>query len=86
MGKKTHKHKRSSDFDTFDDVENFYDEEFDSKELSRDIYSTEWGMYPESDDLGRPQSKSRRQGGKNRVYSELNDWEEFGERDSWYMH
>ena len=52
MGKKTRDYDHDLDYDALDDYENGLDDDYDLRELSRDIYSTEWGDFPESDRTG----------------------------------
>jgi hypothetical protein len=87
MSKKSRKKRQKIDVefdeDGFDDM---YDDDYDLDNLSRDIYSTEWGNY-EFDNDKRGGSDARRRIERHRdmkkLYSELNDWEEFGTEDSW---
>ncbi len=83
MSKKSRQQKqklRVVDIDEFDEE---FDEEFDLDDLSRDIYSTEWGDDVDSDQSFSARRKIERRKERQKLYSELNDWEEFGERDNW---
>ncbi len=86
MGKKSRKHRRDLDWIPFDGFDDIYDEELDIKDFSRDIYSTDLGDYSEKEDRSSTRRKIERRGDMKRLYSELNDWEEFGSHESWRLH
>lgn len=81
MAKSKRKRRDISDFDSVDDFGHLDGEEFDLEELSRDIYSTEW-----SDDVSlsgdrltaRRRIERRRE--MHKLYSELDEWDSFGDR------
>lgn len=83
MGKHTRKHKRKVDFDPYDDFDDLYDDDFDSIELSRDIFSTDWGDRYQDEDRINARRKIERRRDMKRLYSQLDEWEEFGERADW---
>ncbi len=86
MGKKSRKHHRDLNWIPFDGFDDIYDEDMDIKDLSRDIYSTDWGGYSERVDRSSTRRKIERRSDMKKLYSELNDWEEFGSRESWHIH
>ena len=80
MAKKGGKHDRDLDvFDDFDDL----DSDIDLKELSGDTYSADWEDFDEKRDRTDARRKIERRREMKRLYSELNDWEEFGLSDDW---
>ncbi len=83
MARKLQKHRRNVDPDQFDDFDDIYDENFDLDDLSRDIYSTEWGNDSEETERKSHRRKGGRRGELRRPHYELEDWEEFGEDDNW---
>ena len=84
MARKLKKQDYDLDFDSFENMDDDFEDDFDFKELSRDIYSTEWGDYAETEERSSSRRKIERRNDMKRLYSELNDWEEFGEQDNWY--
>jgi hypothetical protein len=88
MAKKARKHNREFKFDPYDDFDDMYDDDFDAKDLTRDFHSTEWGEENLSDwnGHGSARRKIERRNEIKRLYSELNDWEEFGEDENNYVY
>lgn len=86
MAKRARKKNRDFNFDPYDDFDDMYDDDFDPKDVSKDFYSTEWGEDDISDwnGHGTARRKIERRNEMKRLYSELNDWEEFGDSDNWY--
>ena len=83
MGKKVRKHKREMEFDPYEDFDDAYDGNIGMGDLSseflntnRDDYSARERDYSERRKMGRRRNAKRR-------YSELDDWEEFGELSDW---
>jgi hypothetical protein len=82
MGKKSGKNPREFELDEIDDFDDLDD--LDVKGLSRDIYSAEWDdEYEEKQDRADARRKIERRRDMKRLYSELNDWEEFGLNEDW---
>jgi hypothetical protein len=84
MGRKLKKQDYNLDFDPLESMDDGFEDGFDLDELSRDIYSAEWGDYAETEERSSSRRKIERRNDMKRLYSELNDWEEFGEEASWY--
>jgi hypothetical protein len=84
MAKKVGKKYRELDFDPYDEVDDLYDDELDVKELSRDIYSTEWGDdYLEPEERFSARRKIERRNDMRKLYSQLDEFEQFGDRGDW---
>lgn len=83
MARKRQKHGKATDFEAFDDFDALYDDEIDLKDLVRDFHSTEW--YGDSDRGGNftARRKIERRRDMKRLYSQLDDFEEFGENVDW---
>lgn len=83
MARKRQKHTQESEFDTFDDFDDLYDEDIDLRDLTRDFHSTDW--YGNQDTGGNfsARRKIERRRDMKKLYSQLDDWEEFGERADW---
>lgn len=83
MAKKARKQTREFEFEPFDDIDDMYDEDIDLKELSKDFFSTEWNEPTQRSSHGTARRKIERRNEMRKLYSELNDWEEFGQSDDW---
>jgi len=78
MGKKARKNYRNLGIQEDDDFDDLFDDDFDANDLSRDIYSTEWGEENETDDRISTRRKIERRNDMKKLYSQLDEWEEFG--------
>lgn len=83
MGKRARKHSRDFDFDPYDDFDDLYDDDLEKKEFARDIYSTEWGDHIEKDKRISSRRQIERRNEMKKLYSQLDDFEEFGEHSDW---
>ena len=83
MGKKSGKHHREFEFDDFDDFDDL-EEDLDPIGPSRGFQDADWDDDPiEKRGRGSARRKIERRRDMKRLYSELNDWEEFGLSDDW---
>lgn len=83
MARKSRK-KQTEKFDLFEDFDDFdFDEDLDLERLSRDLKSEEWGDFDDRGPRGSTRRKIERRQELKRLYSELNDWEEFGDTEHW---
>lgn len=78
MGKKSRKNYRNLDIEDNDDFEDLFDDGFDANDLSKDIYSTEWGDNDDADSGFSTRRKIERRKDMKKLYSQLDEWEEFG--------
>ena len=80
MASKKRKYRQKFEFDPYDglDFSDDYEDDVDIKDIARDFYSTysECEMGEESRITARRQIERRRD--MKKLYSELEDWEEFG--------
>ena len=84
MAKKARKKYRDLDFDPYADVDDLYDDELDVKELAGDIHSTEWDDdYLETEERFSARRKIERRNDMRRLYSQLDEFEQFGDRVDW---
>jgi len=83
MGKKSAKSGREMDFDPLDDFDDAYDDEIDIRELSRDFYSTDRDDQQYDDKRFTARRKIERRRDMKKLYSQLDEWEEFGESSDW---
>jgi hypothetical protein len=83
MASKKRKFRQKMDFDPYDDFDDLYDEDLDLKDIEKDIYSTDWedDMSESGKVSARRQIDRRRE--MKRLYSELDEWEEFVEKSGW---
>ncbi len=86
MARKGRKHTRELDFDPFDDFDDLYDDDLDLKELSRDFLGSDLDEAPGRGSHGSARRKIERRNEMRRLYSELNDWEEFGQDENWHAY
>lgn len=84
MSKRARKNYRNLDIGKDDDFDDLFEDDFDFDELSRDIYSTEWGEN-ESDSRISPRRKIERRRDLKRLYSQLDEWEGFGKNADSYI-
>ncbi len=85
MGKKSRKNYRNLDIEDNDDFEDLFDDGFDANDLSRDIYSTEWGDNDDSSSGFSTRRKIERRKDMKKLYSQLDEWEEFGKNPDYRM-
>ena len=83
MGKKSRDTIRRMEVESFDGHDDDFDGEFDLDELSRDIYSTDWGGEYETEERFSVRRKIERRADMKKLYSELDEWEEFGRINDW---
>lgn len=86
MEKRTRTNNGEFDDGPYDDFDDLFDDDFNIKSFSRNIHSTEWGDNGSERGRGSARRKIERRNEMKRLYSELNDWEEFGENENeiWY--
>jgi hypothetical protein len=73
-------------FDLFNDFDDFdFDEDPGLERFSRDLKGEEWGDYHDRGRRGSTRRQIERRQELKRLYSELNDWEEFGETEHWAL-
>jgi hypothetical protein len=83
MASKKRKVHQQMDFDPYDDYEDFYDEEMDISDIAKDFYSTDWESDFKSNRSMTARRKIERRRDMKRLWSELQDFEEFGEQADW---
>ena len=86
MAKKARNHKRETDFDPYDEFDDIYDDDLDLKELPRAFFSTEGNEPMQRTSHGSARRKIERRNEMRKLYSELNDWEEFGQDENWHAY
>ena len=85
MAKKAGKKYRELDFDPYDDADDLYgDGELDDSELSRDMLSSDWGDDSlDAEERLSARRKIERRKDMRKLYSQLDEFEEFGDRADW---
>lgn len=81
MAKKARKKYKELDFDPFDEFEESFDEDMDVKELAQ---SGDWDdYYEEKEERFSARRKIERRNDMKKLYSQLDEWEQFGDRVDW---
>jgi hypothetical protein len=83
MAKKARKKYKELDFDPFDEFDDLYDDEFEPKELSRDVRHAARGDDFEKEERFSARRKIERRNDMRKLYSQLDEWEQFGKRGDW---
>lgn len=83
MASRKRKFRQKMDFEPYDDVDFKYDDDTDIKDIARDFYSAD--SYYESNEESRITARRQieRRRDMKRLYSELDEWEEFGDHEDW---
>jgi len=84
MGKRARKNYRNVSIENEDDFDDLFDDDFDTHELSKDFYSTEWGD-DDGDSSVNARRKIERRKDIKKLYSQLDEWEEFGKNPESYL-
>jgi hypothetical protein len=83
MAKKARKKYKELDFDPLDEFDDLYDGDFDASEISRESHSTGWDDYFETEERFSARRKIERRNDMKKLYSQLDEWEQFGDRAEW---
>jgi hypothetical protein len=83
MAKKARKKYKELDFDPFDEFDDLYSDDLDFKELSRDPQNAGWDDYLETEERFSARRKIERRNDMKKLYSQLDEWEQFGDRGDW---
>jgi hypothetical protein len=85
MAKKAGKKYSELDFDPYDDADDLFgDAEPDDSELAREIYSTDWDDDSlDAEERFSARRKIERRKDMRKLYSQLDEFEEFGDRADW---
>jgi hypothetical protein len=83
MAKKARKKYKELDFDPLDEFDDLYSDDLDVKELSREIQQGGWDDYPETEERFSARRKIERRNDMKKLYSQLDEWEQFGDRVDW---
>ena len=83
MASNKRKSRQKMKVDILEDFDDYYDEDFDVKDIAKDFYSTEWSHYDESEKRMTARRKIEQRRDLQKLYSQLDDFEEFGQPFSW---
>ena len=83
MAKKARKKYKELDFDPLDEFDDLYGDDLDVKELSRDIQHGGWDDYLDPEERFSARRKIERRNDMKKLYSQLDEWEQFGDRVDW---
>ena len=83
MASKKRRFRETMDFEPYDDDDFMDDDDMDIKDIARDFYSADrdYDLEEESRITARRQIERRRD--MKKLYSELDEWEDFGNYDDW---
>jgi hypothetical protein len=84
MSKKSRAKRQKVNLDFDDDFGDLYDDDFDLDDISRDVDKDEWDDF-DYDKRFKTDARRRieRRRDMKRLYSQLDEWEEFGARGDW---
>ena len=85
MGKHARKGTHHKGFDPYDD-DYIYVDDLDSDDLARDIFSTDWESSSKSTKPTDARRKIEQREETKRLYSQLDDWAVFLDRESHYIY
>ncbi len=83
MGSKTTKRNDKYSFDLYDDLDDFYDDDADLKELTRGAGNTNWEEFFDTDAQMTARRNIERRRDYMKLRSELDEWEQFGDSAGW---
>ena len=83
MATKNRKFREKLDYDPYDDYDEDFDGETDIDELAKDFYSTDWEGAFKTDRRMNARRRIEHRRDMQRLYSELDDFEEYGENSNW---
>lgn len=83
MGSKAKKSPRKFDIDEFDDMADFYDDDADIQNLTRKMGNTPWKDFFEADVQMSARRHIERRRDFQKLRSELDEWEQFGDSAGW---
>jgi hypothetical protein len=83
MASRKRKFRQKMDVESYDDLDYMYDDDIDIKDIAKDFYSVDldYGSADENRITARRQIERRRE--MKKLYSELDEWEQFGDYDDW---
>jgi len=86
MARKAGKKYRELDFDPFEDADDLFgDGELEESRLAGEMRGSEWGDdYLEAEERFTARRKIERRRDMRKLYSQLDEFEEFGDRADWY--
>jgi hypothetical protein len=83
MAKKARKKYKELDFDPLDEFDDLYSDDLDVKELSREVRQGGWDDYLDPEERFSARRKIERRNDMKKLYSQLDEWEQFGDRVDW---
>jgi hypothetical protein len=83
MAKKARKKFKELDFDPLDEFDDAYDQEFDVKDVARDSSNGGWDDHYDTEEHFSARRKIERRNDIKKLYSQLDEWEQFGDRNDW---
>lgn len=81
MASNKRKYRQKLEIDSFDELDYLYDDNTDLADIAKDFYSTEWNNYADSEGRISARRQIERTKDMRKLYSELDEWEQFGAWD-----
>ena len=83
MSRKSRKKYKELDFGPLDEFDDLYDDEVDIRGLSRGFQRGDWDDDFETEERFSARRKIERRNDMRKLYSQLDEWEQFGDRVDW---
>ena len=84
MAKKARKKYKELDFEPFEEFADAYEDDLDLKELSGSMQDSDWDdSLDDAEDSFSARRKIERRNDMKKLYSQLDEWEQFGDRVDW---
>lgn len=83
MASKKRKYHQKMDFNTYDGLDDLDDDNIDIEDIARDFFSADRRYDFDADNRITARRQIERRRDMQRLYSELDDWEEFGDNSDW---
>jgi len=83
MAKKARKKYKELDFEPLEEFEDAYADDPDLKELSSGMQDSDWDDSFDVEDQFSARRKIERRNDMKKLYSQLDEWEQFGDRVDW---
>lgn len=83
MASKNRKFREKPDYDPYDDYNEDFEDDMDIEDIARDFYSTDWEGAFKTDRRMNARRKIEQRREMKRLYSQLDDFAEFGEHANW---
>jgi hypothetical protein len=83
MASKKRKYRQKWDFDDYEDLDFTYEDDLEISDIAKDFYSADSRYDSEEETRITARHQIERRKDMKKLYSELNDWEMYGDQDDW---